>query len=351
MGYQLYQGIIQEYTSATTCNVMQVPENYMMTDVRLPITLQNQTKPLKGSVVFVATEDGYKAFILSVLREPIEFLNTQGGMRAGSATTAKFLQPGELFFESRGNSAFPGLGATFYLSNAGTATIYSGQRQEFLTIGGRVTDDDHEVVLQGDNGFFQSTVNPLTNIRCSINFDHLNNLQIANNIVVSTSPVLVEKPLSELKFDSLGTVTLRSTTLGVTKGQFAIDIAGNVTLSSTLNVNLSATANLNLSATVNIDLSATALTTISGQLVKLNNGTPVTKGVARLSDLTTSNVTVDPTFWAFWSALPAQIAALPTTALDGGATLKAGLAALFGTAPTVLTSKISTASTTVSAGD
>lgn len=342
MSYELHQGIIQGYTSATACNVLQIPDNYLFTDVRLPGTLQNQTKPLEGSVVLLATEDGYKAYIICVLRDPIDFLNKEGGLRAGGVTTRNLLQPGELFFESRGDptSPLPGTGATLYLSNAGTINLHSGQRQEFVTIGGRVDDEDHEIVLQADNGILQSNISPITNIRSTINFDDLNNIQIGNNFVVSTSPVIVEQPVGELKIDTLGNILLRSATLGVTQGKLSIDSLGDVVLST-----VSPAGTLSISTLGgNISIASTA-----GK-VKLNGGLLPTQGVARLNDLTTSNVTIDPVFWTFWSTLSGLIAALPVTAGDGGATFKTGLAALFATMPTAQTAKITSASTTVSAG-
>jgi len=343
---KIYQGLIQSYTSATTCNVMVVPENYIFADSRLTCTLKDQTKPQVGSVVLVGTYDGYKSFIFSVLREPFSavnnpssaVLNNVGGMRAASDDTANFLKPGEIYMESSGTGPIPGLGASLYIGNAGTISLHSGMRQEYLTIGGRADDEDHEVILNGDNGFFQSNVNIATNIRSSINFDDLNNIQVGNNFVVSTSPVVIEQPINELTFDSFGNIVLRNTNLGATKGKLTFDALGNIVLESVTGTSVKITSDL---GTVGV----------TGLTVKLNNGSLPAKGVARLNDIVTSDVTTDAAWWTFWSTLSALIAALPVSAGDGGATLKAGLAGLFASIPETQASKIITASVTVSAGD
>jgi hypothetical protein len=318
MAYKLHQGIIEKYVGPTTCDIVEVPNGFRITGARLPLTVNNQYKPLEGSVVLVASDDQYKSYIISVMRDPSDnskySLNKDGVLRGAAATTQNFLQQGEIYFESRGNPSIPiaGTGSSLYLSNAGTVTLFSGQREECLIIGGRITDEDHEVVLQGTNGFFQSTIDEISQIRSVFKFDKDNNISVGNILTLTTGPVLIETPVAELKFDSSGNITLRNTILpaGADKGTIEIDTLGIVTL---------------------------------------NNGS---LGVARLNDEILSNNATDSTFWAMPTALQAFMNALSglTGSLSPVAAAAQSYLAQVTVAPTSLTGKINSASTTVKAG-
>lgn len=311
MSYKIDQGVIQDYKDATTVNILQIPDGYVMTSVRLPVVLSHQFKPKKGSVVLVASEGLYKSFIVCILREPVDFVNSENNTRGMTDATKDFLLPGELYMESAGDPSAPtaGTGSSIYLSNNGTITVSSGQRKECLIIGGRIDDTDHEVVLQGDNGFFQSTIDEVTNIRSTFTFDADNTLRVANDLVVSTNPTLVETPMAELTFDNVGNVTLRNTVTptGVDKGSLKIDTLG---------------------------------------VINLNGGTV---GAARLNDTVLSNSSSDPTFWTSQSSLQTFMMGLSglTGPLAPVAAVAQAYLASVPLAPTSLTGKISTASTVV----
>lgn len=366
MSFTLEQGVITGYANKAQrlVNVMQIPEHYMMTNVRLPQVLKDQTLPAVGSLVMMARTDSFRAYIINVLRESKDFIDDDGFLRASEEEAIQALQFGEVYMESFGDptSEVPGTGASFYMGNTGTIVFTSGTTGEYITIGGSDDDSDHEIIINGANVFLQGTPTALQ-ISSICQFDNLNNIQLGNNLLIGTS--LLEQPICELTMDSVGNVTLRNTNAGITKSQLNLDVTGEVTLENLAsnlsmdpagNVSLSANATLDVSSTgamsvstnTTLDISSDAAMTLSGSTVNINNGT---FGAARLNDLTLSNASTDPAWWLFWSLLSTQIAALPTTPLDGGATLKAGLAALFALVPTQIISKINSASATVKIGN
>ena len=103
--------------------------------------------------------------------------------------------------------------------------------------------------------------------------------------------------------------------------------------------------NLNSDGTLSIESDSDM--TIDGSSVNINSGT---KGAARVDDEVKSTIAEDLTFWQYWATLSAQVAALPITVLDGGATFKAGLVALFASIPNSLTGKITKGSEDVKIG-
>lgn len=232
--FKLDQGIIQHYSSKEprVCDVLQIPDGYVISQVRLPQSIGWQTKPLEGSLVLVASPDSYKSFIICVLRDAGEFLDQGEGVRGSTAETGNFFQPGEIQLEAAGDisSGVSGTGGSLYLGNDGTVNIYSGQRKEYLTIGGRKDDKDSEVLLIGDNGFFQSNVNPLTLVRSTYRFNDLNTLELGNYAVLITPVAEIETPISQLKMSTLGQITLQNTTLGVPNGVVEIAVDGKITV-------------------------------------------------------------------------------------------------------------------------
>lgn len=386
--FRIDQGIITGYNDATeprTCSVMQLPDRYVMSNVRLPATVSWQTKPIINSIVLVASPDDYKSFVICVLRDAESFLQLGEGVRGATVDTAAFLQPGEIQLEAAGagdaNTVISGSGGTVYLANDGTVNIHSGKRKEHLIIGGTDDDDDGEVLLVGDNGFFESNINNVTQVRSTYQFDEDNNVALGNYSVLVTPVAEVSTAIAELTMDTLGKTVLRNTTVGVTKSLLEFDVDGKVTISNTFgaltisnvgtfnfanslgSVTIAQTGNITLQNTgttltasnagavslnaASLSVSTSGTTTVTGSTINLNSGT---FGVARIQDTVTSNLTTDPAFWTFWSTIAIQIAALPTVPLDGGSTLKAGLATLFGTMPQTIISKITTGSSTVKAG-
>ncbi len=373
----IHQGIITKYNddvSPRTCDILQVPDNYVISNVRLPNHINWQNKPLIDSTVLIVSIDDYRSFLLCVLRDANDFLEFGEGIQGSTPETASYLQPGELVLESAGSNAgnvqISGTGCTIFLSNDGTINARSGKLKEYLIIGGREDDNDGEVLLVGDNGFFQSNIstiaNVIPNIRSTYRFNDTNTLELGNYNVIADqiTNTEVEFPISELTMTNLGLITLQNTTLGVPKAVLEMAIDGKVTLKNTLGTqeisNLGAYSFTNAAGSLSISnsgshtLNGTSLSasmsgtvTVTGSTINFNSGT---FGVARVQDIVTSDTTTDPAWWTFWSTLSASIAALPTTPLDGGATLKAGLAALFAFVPPTIISKITTGSTTVKAG-
>lgn len=331
--FKVEQGILQRYTDARTCNVIQVPDNYLFTDVRVPYILSNQFKPLPGSIVLVVSSDDYKSFLLASLRDPLDFLENGNGIRGSTTDTSDLLQAGEIFMEAAGTdnptSAVSGTGGTFYLGNDGTCALKSGKQKEFLIIGGEDTSDDGEVILTGDNGFFESNVNHLTSVRSSYKFDEDNNLELGNFLTtVPGTGSITEVAIGHLTIDTLGNIVVENTAAGVSKASITWQATGNLVLKSQTEI------------------------TADASLINLNSGTV---GVARLNDLTTSSTSTDAIFWQMITALYALLTTYsgytggsPTPLSAIGTPALAFLAAA--PQPIQLLSKITTASTTVQAG-
>lgn len=355
MSFTLEQGVIIGYSNKAKrlINVRQIPENYILKNVRLPQVLKDQTLPAVGSLVMMARQDSFRVYVISVIRESTDFINTEGSLIASTEASVKALEPGELYFESFGDptSDVPGTGASFYMGNAGTITLTSGQTGEYLTVGGSETDDDHEVIINGANVFLQGSPSFL-NISSICQFDNLNNIQIGNNFLIE--PMLIEQPICELTMDSVGNVTLRNTNAGITKSQLNLDVTGEVTLENlTASLSMDPAGNVGLFANATLDVSSTGAMTINGSTVNINNGT---FGAARLNDLTLANPTTDPAFWNFW-VQQALIFTLLPVATDPGTTLalanslRAALVLLLNTFPLSITGKINGASATVKIGN
>jgi hypothetical protein len=331
---RIEQGILQTYTGPRTCNVIQVPDNYLLTDVRVPHTLFNQGKPLKGSIVLVVATDDYKSFLLTSLRDPQGFLENGVGIRGSTDDTENFLQAGEVFFEAAGTQnpkdSFSGTGGTFFLGNDGTVALKSGKQKEFLILGGEDTDDDGEVILTGDNGFFESNINHLTSTRSSYKFDEDNNIEIGNfRTTVPSTGSITEIPIGHITIDAMGTITIESdNVIGLSQSLITLQPSGFLVLNSVGQI------------------------TADSSLINLNSGT---FGVARLNDSTVANPTTDPLYWQFWTTQNAIFTALPPATDPGSTTalanaLKAALITLTAMYPQSITGRISTASTTVKAG-
>lgn len=105
-------------------------------------------------------------------------------------------------------------------------------------------------------------------------------------------------------------------------------------------------------AAVNIDTDGNvSVTAATSKSLILNGGNA---GVARLADQTKSTTTEDQNFWGFMSAFAQAFQNWTPSAGDGGAALKAQLATVFAQypqAPSSLTAKITTSSTSVLAGN
>jgi hypothetical protein len=351
--YSIFQGQIldKDRVNPRQYTVMQIPEGFTLTQVQLPNALKDQSAPLIGSIVLVLQLEDYSAYILSVLREPFEFLSANQQYRGFIPSTgnsaqdiqnqANPIQDGEIFMEATGPTSptgqgIPGFGAHLYLGNNGCAQIESGSTGERLVIGGTGSDDDHEVVLSADNGFLEGNPNPITQIQSTYNWDSLNNIEFGN--VLTNPATIVTIPIAEMTIDTLGNIELFNTEIGtgLKTASLIMDATGGVLISSGVAGVPKATIDLQPIGTVNI-----------------NSGT---MGVARLNDLTISSTSIDPIYWLFVNAIQAFFTAL--SGFAGGSPVvhselgALGLAFLAQSpiAPPSLTSKISTASTSVQAG-
>jgi hypothetical protein len=382
--YRIETGIIKSYDddNPKICNVLQMPNGYMMRNMQLPNTLNNQIKPKKGSLVLVAIVDSYQGYIIAHLRDPGDFLNKGRGTRGAKLEEKDDLFEGEVYLEAAGDpsSPFSGTGPSLHLANDGTATIASGKLKEYIIVGGEEGDDDNEIIVNADNVTIKSNMDSGETIESNMRFDEDNLIEIGNYFKplpdrTGTLSDIVEIPVGELKIEKKLTgqhITLHNQTLaGTPLCSLEMTPTGSLSTSSLLSTNIDATTSISLSATTTLSLNSTlstsidALTSMSisagttldissnlamsldGLTINLNSGT---FGVARLNDIVTSDMTTDPAWWLWWQLLSALIEALPVTPLDGGATFKEGLAGLFATIPTTIISKITSASTTVKAG-
>jgi hypothetical protein len=329
MAYELHQGTIQREIPDVprTYDVLQLPEHYVVTNVRLAQSMMNQSKPQQGATVLFATEDFYKAYIIAVLREPIVYLQgtpTQvGDLRGNAPDFIGEIQSGEIYLESTGDPSYgaPGTGSSLYLANSGIVQLCSGKRKETLILGG-TTDDDAEVILQGDNGFFQGNITSTTMVQSQYTFDDLNNLAFGNYFVptpvsMDANGFIVQVPIAEMTIDGLGNIALKNKL-----SSLKFDVLGNISL--------------------------------SGTTINFNNGV---NGVARLTDTVVSNGFTDIQFWQFMQAL--QIFFTVMAGYNGGSpvvqsqlgALAQQVLALTPQWPTSVTSKITTSSKTVFCGD
>jgi hypothetical protein len=362
MAYQIFQAkIFAKESTPRTYTVIAVPDGQKLVGVQLPSALKDQTPPLVGSMVLVIQLDAYRAYILMVLREPFDFL-TSNEQYPGSIPTdtndykASFqahsnaLLDGEIRMESTGPAAptgqlIPCFGASLYLGNNGVAKLEAGSMSEHLIIGGTTSDDDHEVLLVGNNGYFESNPTPVLNTQSTFNFTTneltgLNEgLSVATQYVIPTGlpGVVPALPICELSMDMIGNLSLGNFIVGtgVPISSLTMDPLGNMSLQS-----------LGTGGVASI-----SLTGLTGE-VNLNSGI---FGVARLNDTTIADPTTDPAFWQFWFQQFAIFSILPvasdpgtTAALANG--LKAAMITLLQTFPQSITGRISTASTSVKAG-
>ena len=351
--YKIFQAQILAKDPATprAYQVVQFPDGQKLVGVQLPNALKDQSAPLIGSIVIVLQLDAYRSYILSVLREPFEFLTANqqyrgfipsvGNAKSDIDNQANPIQDGEIFMEATGPTSLtgqgiPGFGAKLYLGNNGCAQIDSGSMGERLVIGGTSSDDDHEVVLSADNGHIESNSNPVTQIQSTYNWDSLNNIEFGN--VITNPATTVTIPFAEMTIDALGNIELFNTAVGtgLKLASLVMDATGGVSLSSGI---------------AGVPKATLTMTNV-GQ-INLNSGI---NGVARLNDLAISSTSVDPVYWLFINAIQGFFTAL--SGFQGGSPVlhselgALGLAFLVQSpiAPPSLTSKISTASLTVKAG-
>ncbi len=343
--YRIFQAQIlaKDPITPRAYSVVEIPNGQKLVGVQLGNAVKDQSAPLLGSIVLVLQLDAFRAYILMVLREPYSFLSANNQYRGfipstGNASQdiaigANPLQDGEIFMEATGptsptGESIPGFGAHLYLGNNGVAQIESGSMSERLIIGGEGTSDTHEVILSADNGYFESNTGT-DNIQSTFNYTTnsltglTEGLQVATQI--SIPGVAIDIPISQLTMDTIGNISLNNTVLGtgVPLAFLTMDPIGNIDL--------------------------------KGTTISLNGG--LGQGVARLGDLAVSSTTVDPVYWQFITAIQTFFTAL--SAFAGGApvlhselgTLALAFLAQSPIAPPSLTSKISTSSLTVTAGN
>jgi hypothetical protein len=362
--YSIFQGQIlnKDEVNPRQYTVMQIPEGYNMVGVQLPNALKDQSAPLIGSIVLVLQLEDYSAYIISVLREPFDFLTANqqyagfipstGDPTLDIANHSNSILDGEIFMESTGplsptGQLIPGFGASLFLGNNGVAKISSGSMGEKLIVGGTSADDDHEVILTGNNGFFESNPHPILNTQSSFNFTRNiltgidEGLSVATQIALPTGlpSVVPPIPICELKMTPLGYLSLGNTIVGTGISQCSLTMlpVGICSL-QVIGAGFTSIADITLSGTGTIDI---------------NFGT---LGAARITDSTTSALVVDPIYWKFINAIQGFFTAL--SGFQGGSPVLQSQLGALGTAflaqspiaPPSLTSKISSGSTSVFIG-
>lgn len=358
--YRIFQAQIlsKSPTTPRAYTVVQIPDGQKLVNVQLLNALKDQSAPLINSFVIVLQLDAYTAYILAVLREPFEFLTANQQYRGFIPSTgnssqdikiqANPIQDGEIFMEATGPTSptgqgIPGFGAHLFLGNNGCAQIESGATSERLVIGGTGSDDDHEVLLSADNGYFESNTG---NDSIQATFNYTTNsvtgltegLQIATQLSVPAGLTTVETPISQLTMDTIGNISLNNTTFGtgLAAASLVMAVSGELTISSGVSGVAKATIDLQPIGTVNI-----------------NSGTLAS---ARVSDLVVSSSTTDIPYWLFINAIQGFFTAL--SGFQGGSpVLQSQLGALGAAfliqspiAPPSMTGKITTGSSSVVVG-
>ena len=351
--YRIFQAQIlsKSPTTPRAYTVVQIPDGQKLVNVQLPNALKDQSAPLINSFVIVLQLDAYTAYILSVLREPFEFLTANQQYRGfipstGNATAdlnnqSNPIQDGEIFMEATGPTSptgqgIPGFGAHLFLGNNGCAQIESGATSERLVIGGTGSDDDHEVILSADFGYIESNPNEVTQIQSTYNWDSLNNIEFGN--VITNPATTVTIPLAEMTIDALGNIELFNTGIGtgLKAASLTMDATGGVSISSGIAGVPKATVELFPIGIVNIN---------SGSLA-----------AARITDTVTSSNVTDPIYWLFINAIQGFFTAL--SGFQGGSPVVQSQLGALGAAfliqspiaPSSLTSKISSGSKSVLVG-
>ena len=296
--------------------MVEIPNGQKLVGVQLGNALKDQSAPLLGSLVLVLQLDAYRSYILMVLREPYTFL-TSNSQYAGFIPTdtndykasinagSNAILDGEVFMESTGpisptGQLIPGFGAQFKLGNNGVAQLTAGSMSEKLIVGGTAADDDHEVILTGKNGYFESQPTPGLNTQSSFNFTTnlltgINEgLSVATQVVIPTGlpNVVPPLPICELDMDTLGFLSLGNYVVGadVPICSLSMNPLGVLSLQS---IGVGGIPGISINGVTGI--------------TDINHGS---LGAARITDTVISNPTFDPKYWIMISALQAFFFAL-----------------------------------------
>ena len=387
--YKIDVGILKSYRAddPKICNVLHIPDGYMMSNIQLSNTLANQIKPKEGSLVLVARMDSYQGYMIAHLRDPIDFLSKGEGTRGVKKVFGDDLGQGEVYLESAGDPGSPvsGTGSSLHLGNDGTATLSSGKLTEYISVGGDLTDDDNEIIVNADNVTIRSNKDVEDTVESTMKFKTsltgLDSIKIGRYVTVFPEILPLPTPIPDIPLGELVIeqvllptpgmqITLQNKTLvGTPLNSLVMTPTGATNLTSLLSTTIDATTSINLNATTTISLSSTLSTsldatttmslnsslgmTLDGLTINLNSGT---QGVARKLDETLANALTDPAYWLFWTQQTVLAAALLPVATDPGTTMalanaiKLFLINFTAGYPTSITGKISSASTTVKAG-
>jgi len=358
--YKLFQAKVlnKDDKNPRQYTVAHIPDAYKVVNVQLPNTFKDQSTPLIGSIVLVVQLDSYQSYIISILREPGTFLSSNSQYAGGVPSTgdvsedikngSNSIAPGEILLESAGppsptGQLIPGFGAHLYLGNNGVAKITDGNMGEQLIIGGTTSDDQHQVILTGTNGYFESTPT-LLGTQSSFSFTRNaatgidEGLSIATQLTLPVGPrhLLPSLPICELKMTPLGYLSLSNYIVGTAVPNCSLTmLPGGICSLQVLGPSI---ADISLYGTGQININAGTL------------------AAARLTDSTTSALAVDPVYWLFINAIQGFFTAL--SGFQGGSPVVQSQLGALGAAflvqspiaPPSLTSKISTGSTTVMIG-
>ena len=326
MARNLLQCVIQNYTGPRTFDALQIPHGYVIKNVRLPNSINIQVKPLEKSIVFVAQVDDFQAYFVSIIRDPIGFLEKSNIGVQGSVNDKDLdrseneFEQGEVYFEARGESKdISGAGGTIYLANDGTVNLHSGRRKESIIIGGTDDEDDGEIVITADNGFFESNIDDVTKIRSTVKFDETNMMEIGNSRVlvpdVGVETDISETPIVNLIMEPDGELTMGNfNLLGLDRNKLNMTPGGDTSLTTfsllgaevnKLEMLSSGTTSLTtfspLGAEMNkLEMSPIGTTTLDATIINLNNGI---QPAARQEDLTIISTTTDALFLTYLTLL------------------------------------------------
>jgi len=303
MARNLLQCLIQKYTGPRTFDALQIPHGYVIKNVRLPNSIMFQQKPLEKSVVFVAQTDDFQAYYVSIIRDPVGFLEKSNIGVQGSVNdpdrkrSESQFDEGEIYFEARGESKdISGAGGTLYLSNDGTVNLHSGRRKESIIIGGTDDEDDGEIVITADNGFFESNTNEITQTQSTVRFDEDNKMELGNfRQIIPTTGVaedITQIPIVNLTMEPDGELTMGNfSLLGLDRNKLNMTPGGTTSLT---------TFSLLGTEMNKLEMSPIGTTTLDANIINLNNGI---RPAARQEDLTIITSATDSVYLGYLALL------------------------------------------------
>ena len=190
-------------------DVMVYPQGFVLRRVQLPRTISHYNQPEKGSMILLFKQDDFTSKMITILKDPAEFLNNNPLRGEGTSGDVNF-RAGEIQYESRGK-------ASLYLNNNGTAKVSDGsQNQQFVADANNLTAyvKGINVILTNENNVF-----------ITLSKD-------GSTLIQSVTDPQTMVELAQIKVDSAGKITIKSTGSDVD----IESVAGNVTIKAAQNI-------------------------------------------------------------------------------------------------------------------